>query len=40
MLIAILCPVFESPTRAAIERHPNLVAYRDRVMARYFADRA
>ena len=35
-LIAILCPVFESPTRVAIERHANLVAYRDRVMERYF----
>ncbi|ALK08862.1 glutathione S-transferase family protein [Blastochloris viridis] len=40
MLIAILCPVFDSPTRDAIERHPNLVAYRDRVMAQYFADRS
>jgi glutathione S-transferase len=38
MLIAILCPVFESPTRAAIERHQNLVAYRDRMLAQYFAD--
>lgn len=36
MLIAILCPVFESPTRAAIERHANLVAYRDRMLAQYF----
>jgi glutathione S-transferase len=36
MLIAILCPVFESPTRVAIERHQNLVAYRDRVLAQYF----
>ena len=37
-LIALLCPVFESPTRAAIERHANLVAYRDRVLAQYFAE--
>ncbi|NJL08195.1 MAG: glutathione S-transferase family protein [Methylacidiphilales bacterium] len=36
MLIAILCPIFDSPTRTAIERHANLVAYRDRMMERYF----
>lgn len=37
MLIAILCPVFDSLTRDAIERRPNLVAYRDRVVAQYFS---
>jgi glutathione S-transferase len=30
-----LCPLFESATRTAMEDRPNLVAYRDRMMARY-----
>jgi glutathione S-transferase len=33
-----LCPYFETPLRAAGERHPNLVAYRDRGMRTWFPD--
>ena len=33
-----LCPVFETPVRRAIERHANLVAYRDRGLARWFPE--
>lgn len=40
MLAAVLCPLFDSPTRAAIERHPNLVAYRDRMFAKYYPEMA
>ncbi len=36
-VMGILCPVFNTAGRAAAEGHPNLVAYRDRVVARYFA---
>jgi glutathione S-transferase len=32
----LLSPVFDSPIRRAAEMHPNLVAYRDRMMARYY----
>jgi len=32
----LLSPVFDSPIRCAAEAHPNLVAYRDRMMARYY----
>ena len=37
MVAAALSPVFETPIRAAAERLPNLVAYRDRIAERYFA---
>jgi glutathione S-transferase len=33
---AVLAPLFDSPIRAAAEAHSNLVAYRDRMMARYY----
>lgn len=32
----LLAPLFDSPIRDAAEAHPNLVAYRDRMMARYY----
>ncbi|TAK90530.1 MAG: glutathione S-transferase family protein [Burkholderiaceae bacterium] len=32
-----LCPHFDTPIRAAIERHANLVAYVERVKQRYYA---
>lgn len=31
-----LCPHFSTPIRDAAEKHPNLAAYRDRLMAQYF----
>jgi glutathione S-transferase len=34
----VLAPGCISPIRATLERHANLVAYRDRVMARFFPD--
>lgn len=37
-LTAALSPHFTSPVRAAGEAFPNLVAYRDRMMVRYFPD--
>jgi glutathione S-transferase len=36
-VLGFLCPRFESPLRAAAERHANLVAYRDRGMKQWFA---
>lgn len=36
MVTGALCPLFETPIRAAAERHANLVAYRDRGLARWF----
>jgi glutathione S-transferase len=36
----VLCPVFETPTRHAAEGHANLVAYRDRLIARYYPELA
>lgn len=33
-----LCPLFDTAIRARAESRPNLVAYRDRLMARYFPD--
>ena len=33
-----LCPLFESPIYASAARHANLVAYRDRGMAKWFPD--
>ncbi len=35
-----LCPHFDTPLRTAAERHANLVAYRDRGMARWFPEMA
>lgn len=37
-LTAALATQFESPLRMAAESFPNLVAYRDRLMARFFPD--
>lgn len=34
----MLCPLFTTPIRDAAEKRRNLVAYRDRLMARYFPD--
>lgn len=34
----LLCRHFEAPSRAAAEKHGNLVAYRDRLMAQYFPE--
>jgi glutathione S-transferase len=36
MVAGLMAPVFETPIREAAESLPNLVAYRDRIMARYF----
>jgi glutathione S-transferase len=36
----VLCPLFESPIRRAAESHANLVAYRDRMMARFYPELA
>jgi len=36
----VLCPVFETPIRTHAEGKPNLVAYRDRLMARYYPELA
>ncbi len=37
-IAAGLCPLFESATRTAMEARPNLIAYRDRMMARYYPE--
>ncbi|MBX9925619.1 MAG: glutathione S-transferase family protein [Hyphomicrobiaceae bacterium] len=37
-ITSILCPKFDTPIRTAAERHPNLVAYRDRGLARWFPE--
>lgn len=34
----VLYPMFDTPLRTAAERHANLIAYRDRGMARWFPD--
>ncbi len=34
---SFLTPVFDTPIRTAAERHPNLAAYRDRIMRLYFS---
>jgi glutathione S-transferase/uncharacterized membrane protein YeaQ/YmgE (transglycosylase-associated protein family) len=39
-LACVLCPHFDTPIRAHAERHANLVAYRDRGMARWFPDQS
>jgi glutathione S-transferase len=36
----VLCPLFESPIRRAAESHANLVAYRERMMARFYPELA
>jgi glutathione S-transferase len=38
MVAAALVPRFTSPVRDAAESFPNLVAYRDRLMARFYPD--
>lgn len=38
MLAAILTPFFDSPLRRRAERFANLVAYRDRLMRRFYPD--
>lgn len=38
MVAGALCPHFDTPIRDAAERHANLIAYRDRGMARWFPD--
>jgi len=32
----LLCPIFEAPSRRAAEEHPNLFAYRDRMMGEFY----
>jgi glutathione S-transferase len=36
LLAGALCPLFESPVREAAEANSNLVAFRDRMMAKYY----
>jgi glutathione S-transferase len=38
--MGMLCPTFETPTRLAAQRHANLVAYRDRMLARFYPELA
>ena len=38
MMAAILTPFFDSPLRRRAERFPTLVAYRDRMLARYYPE--
>jgi glutathione S-transferase len=38
MVAGILTPYFDTPLREAALAHPNLVAYRDRMMGRYYPD--
>jgi glutathione S-transferase len=38
-IAGILCGVFTSATRADAGRHPNLTAYRDRLMRQYYPER-
>jgi glutathione S-transferase len=40
IVTAILTPPLETPLRAAVARHANLAAYRDRLTARWFAEPA
>ena len=39
-IAGVLCPVFETPARLAAERHDNLKSYVERMMARFYPDRA
>jgi glutathione S-transferase len=34
----VLTPFFDTPLRKAAEKHANLIAYRDRMMQRYYPD--
>ena len=36
MVSGLRAPIFETPIRDAARSLPNLVAYRDRIMERYF----
>jgi len=38
--LSIMTPSLDSPLRAAMLRHANLVGYRDRITDQYFRDRA
>ena len=38
MIAGILCPHFDTPLRTTAERHPNLVAYRDRGMKAWYPE--
>jgi glutathione S-transferase len=38
MVASVLTPFFDSPLRKRAESYPNLVAYRDRMMRRYYPD--
>jgi glutathione S-transferase len=38
MISGALCPHFDTPIRTEAEKHPNLVAYRDRGMRRWFPE--
>jgi len=38
VVTGLLCEVFECPMREATEKHKNLIAYRDRLMAQYFPE--
>jgi glutathione S-transferase len=40
VLAAVLTPFFDTPLRQAAERHPNLAAYVDRMMRRYYPEHA
>jgi glutathione S-transferase len=37
-IASVLCPLFESPMRQAAEANANLIAYRDRLMRRYYPE--
>jgi glutathione S-transferase len=37
-VMSVLCPVFDSASRTIAESHPNLVAYRDRIVTAYFSN--
>jgi glutathione S-transferase len=38
LVAGVLSPLFETPVREAAQAHDNLVAYRDRMMARYYPE--
>ncbi len=39
-IAGILCPLFDTPIRTAAEAMPNLVAYRDRLLLKYYPNGA
>lgn len=39
-ITAAATPFFDTPIRDAVTRHPNLIAYRDRMMARFYPELA